>query len=246
MLKYNIFGSKDSQDYDILVFVDSLGTVDENHATVKLNNVILETAMDVAGWPKKPINSNLGILEYSKLIKVFKGTADEVNNSCYYTYHKHKQVHPLMIDGPINRDEFYKQLKLKRCFRFIISFYSRVPEWRKDIREAMKGTFDKRLAMVKKINFTEAIEFPGKKEKREDIYKVLAFQIAQTLSLCEFDYEIYSKEEVIVSFEPLKNFILRQPLTLNDLEYLERLKQELVSFAELEIKEMFNLNEEIL
>lgn len=246
MLKFNIFGSKSSQDYDVLVFVDSLGSIDDNHITVKHNNEILEKLFKDKGWPEKPINSNLGMLDHGKLVKVFKGTSDEVNNSCFYTYKNHDQLHDLMIEGPIDRDEFYKQLKLKRCFRFILSFYSRIPEFRKEIKDALKGTFDKRLEMVKKIDFTKYTEFPGKKEKTEDIYKVLAFQLAQTISLCEFHHEIYSKEEVIIGFSPLENFINRKPITTEDLEYLEWLRTELVSFAELEIKKMLNLNEEIL
>lgn len=35
MIKFQIFGSKSSQDYDVLVFVDKLGTISENHELIK-------------------------------------------------------------------------------------------------------------------------------------------------------------------------------------------------------------------
>lgn len=247
MIKFNIFGSKSSKDYDVLVFTNALGTIDENHATVKKNNETIRQLFLDKGWPVKEINSNLGVLdENGMLSKVFKGTPDEVNNSCYYTYDRHEQMHPLAIKSAIVRTEFYTDLKLKRCFRFIISFYSRIPEWRSSIKEAMRGTFDQRIECVKKIDFRIHTEFPGKKELKEDIYKVLAFQLAQTILLCEHGLEIYSKEEVLEYFEYLENFINRKEISKNDLDYLDCLKNDLIELAEIKIKTMTSLKEEIL
>ena len=33
--KYQIFGSKSSQDYDVMVFVDELSNIDSNHQRIK-------------------------------------------------------------------------------------------------------------------------------------------------------------------------------------------------------------------
>jgi hypothetical protein len=238
MLKYQIFGSKSSQDYDVLVFVDSLGTIQENHEAITILDIELAKILT-----DKPVNANLGILRDGQIVQVFKGYPLEVNNSLYYTYGNHVQVIENQITKPYELTEDIKHYKLKRCFRFILSFYSRVPEMRAGIKEALRGTFDKRLEQLSKIDLTMHKDFPKKNEKVEDIYKVIAFQLAQTY-LMFFNIEIYTKEDAVKHMSFLKPFIYRKEIDESDLQEINVLLMALVNLAEGEIKRMKYLEED--
>jgi hypothetical protein len=181
-----------------------------------------------------------------QIIAVFKGTYDEVNNSVYYTYARHNQFWALKILGPYDRgnSDYFKHLKLKRCYRFLLSFYSRVPELREDIKEALRGDFVKRHEVLSKIRFTTYTEFPKKKDKTEDIYKVIAFQLAQTICLMH-GVEIFSKEGALSFYPQLKNAIWRQPMTKHDYAELDWLLLTLLNIGRQEIPKMKDLNEEV-
>lgn len=242
---YQIFGSESSQDYDVLLIVSELKSIDENHQLIKQWNETLFNQFGANGLMIKKVNCNLGILENGKVVRVFKGTYDEVNNSLYYTYDLHTQSFPNLVTNIYDRsDEFFKHLKLKRCYRFLLSFYSRVPDLREDIKLALKGDFIKRYDTLSKVDFLKHIDFPKKKEKVEDIYKVIAFQLAQTLSLFK-GIEIYTKEDVLFHYPKLRNPILRQPIMTSDLDFLNFLLKELLILGDREAKIMKNLNEEI-
>lgn len=248
---YNIFGSASSKDYDVVFYVEHLGTIDNCHKVVKQYQTILEHVLfDIKKRPRKVINGNLAVLDTMNgtLVKVFKGTPDEVNNSVHNTYHFHTQDCARMISTEIKRggsNEFYTHLKIKRCFRFILSFYSRVATMRSNIKIALKGDINQRIAAVDLINFVFHTEFPDKKELKEDIYKVIAFQLAQTTLLHE-GIQIFTKEEVIHHYPGLKHAILREPLTNVDLRYLTTMLKHLIEIAKTEIPNMQSLNEEIL
>lgn len=243
---FYIFGSKSSVDYDVLLIVDELKTIDENHKLIKEWNEKLEKKFVDAGMVRKKVNCNLAVIENHLIVAVFKGTYDEVNNSVLYTYPLHKQFFALNIRASYDRikSDFFKHLKLKRCYRFLLSFYSRVPELREDIKLALKGDFLKRHEVLSKISFEKYTEFPKKKEKIEDIYKVIAFQLAQTIILFH-GIEIFSKEGVICFFAPLENAILRKPLTKDDLSKLDILLGHLLKIGTNEIPRMKDLHEEI-
>jgi len=233
-------------DYDVLLIVDELKTIDENHKLIKEWNEKLETQFVEAGLERKKVNCNLGVYGMGQIIAVFKGTYDEVNNSVYKTYNRHQQFFTLNIKAPYDRtnSDFFKHLKLKRCYRFLLSFYSRVPELREDIKLALKGDFIKRHEVLSKIRFSTHKEFPKKKEKVIDIYKVIAFQLAQTI--CLFNgVEIFSKEGALSFYPQLANPIWRQPLTEHNYKFLDLLLGELLSIGQQEIPKMKNLNEEL-
>ena len=242
---FYIFGSKSSVDYDVLLIVDELKTIDENHKLIKEWNEKLEKQFVEAGLEHKKVNCNLGVHGIGRISAVFKGTYDEVNNSVFHTYTLHKQFWTLNIRGPYDRvnSDYYKHMKLKRCYRFLLSFYSRVPELREDIKEALRSDFKKRYDVLSEINFHRFKQFPKKKDKIEDIYKVIAFQLAQTIGLFR-GIEIYSKEDAIKHFPNLKKFILRQPFTDVDLSFLNIHLTLLLLIGNDEIPKMKDLNEE--
>lgn len=245
--KFQIFGSKSSQDYDVLVFVDELSNIDSNHKRIKQFNQDIADLFVTLNLPVKKINANLGVLEQGKLVKVFKGTMDEVNNSLLATYDNHYQVHRQHILYMYDRldVDYWKHLKLKRCFRFLLSFFSRVPEFRSEIKLALKGNFALRLEALEKIDFNVYTEFPKKEELKEDIYKVMAFQLAQTLCLFHHNYEIFTKEEAKKFYPKMSELIDRNPLNKIDRMWLDEMVNQLICLGYEEIVKMKDLNEEV-
>lgn len=221
--KFNIFGSKSSQDYDVLVFPNFMGSIAHNAQQCKKYEWVLENFFERHMMPKKKINVNLAFVNDGSIINVHKGTFDEVNNSLLKTYNNHTQFNPIQVKYEYTRTgdgNQYVELKVKRCLRFLISFFSRIEELRPYIKPAMKGNVDERLHALRKINLLRHKDFSGKKEKPEDIYKVIAFQLAQTHLLIQ-GIEIYSKEEAIHHCPEFTNALMRKPLTKEDLEVLQ-------------------------
>lgn len=239
-LPFQIFGSKSSRDYDVIVFVDDIGTIQESHELISKLDKLLAIEL-----PDKPINCNIAVLEDGMIKRVFKGYPLEVNNSAFYTYDNHRQFYANHIKKTYELTEDIKHFKLKRCLRFILSFYSRVPEWRLEIKEAMRGDFKMRLEACRKIDFVLHKEFPKKKDPVEDIYKTFTFQIVQTLALMQ-GIEIYSKEDVIEYWIQLEPLINRKPIDNTDLTRLQNLFNFLLRECELAMPNMKSLTEEIL
>lgn len=226
---FYIFGSEDSQDYDVLVSVDNIPqNIDEAHNICKYYNDKLSSTL----LPGKELNCNLGIFKDGKLIKVFKGTVDELNNVIYYTYDNHKQFYPNPINEPTNRDI---DEKILRVARFIITFYSRT-NLRTQIKAALRGDLKLKLEVLKQINFVDMVDFPGKKEKFEDIYKVIAFQFGQVFSLIDgYESDSYTKNGIIKNYPDLKKFLKRNPLNMSDLEVLNRYLKRFIDLIESKI-----------
>lgn len=210
---FYIFGSENSQDYDVLVSVDEIPqNIDLAHSICKDWNEKLSKILT-----DKPINSNLAIFGDGKILKVFKGTVDELINVLYYTYDNHKQYYPNPIKTPVKRD---LNEKILRVARFIITFYSRT-DLRTDIKTALRGDLRQKLSILKKLDFTKMVSFPGKKEKIEDIYKVIAFQFGQVFSLIDgFESDSYTKNGIIKNYPDLKKILNRSPLNYTDMEIL--------------------------
>lgn len=212
---FYIFGSENSQDYDIIVSVDEIPqNIDAAHNICKYwNEKLSKTLTD------KPLNCNLGVFKDGNLIDVFKGTVDELVNVIYYTYDNHKQFYPNPILKPVVRDV---DEKILRVARFLITFYSRT-HLRTQIKSALRGNLKDKLEVLKLIDYTQMNEFPGKKEKYEDIMKVIAFQFGQVFSLIDgHESESYTKNGIIKNYPDLKNILNRLTLSLDDLQTLNK------------------------
>lgn len=222
---FYIFGSENSQDYDIIVSVDSIPqNIDAAHNICKDWNEKLSKVL-----PDKPLNCNLGVFEDGKLVDVFKGTVDELINVIYYTYDNHKQFYPNPIDKPIDRDV---DEKILRVARFLITFYSRT-DLRPQVKAALRGDLKLKLAVLKQIDFTTMTDFPGKKERLEDIYKVIAFQFGQVFSLIDgHESESYTKNGIMKNYPDLSNFLKRETITQSDLEVLNKYLKRYIELIE--------------
>lgn len=226
--EFYLFGSEDSTDYDVLVSVDSIPVINLAHDIVKYYNDKLSKEI----LTDKELNCNLGVFEGGELVEVFKGTVDELNNVLYYTYDNHKQYFPNPIKSPVVRDI---DEKILRVARFIITFYSRT-DLRTEVKSALRGNLIDKLEVLKKLDFKEMTDFPGKKESYEDIYKVLAFQFGQVFSLidgCEKDS--YTKNGVIKNYPDLRNLLKRGKVSERDLDTLNEYLNRFIELIESKI-----------
>ena len=101
-------------------------------------------------------------------------------------------------------------------------------EVRNTIKKALKtNTLSERLKIFMHIPFGTFVFYPKEKDQTDedvhkthmDIYKTVAFQMAQTSALMDGN-EIYSKEEVVEFYPKLKNFMFRTPDTLDFLSLI--------------------------
>jgi len=229
--KFYVFGSKDSIDYDVLVQVDYIPQdIDKAHNICKDFNTKLSTILI-----GKELNTNLAIFDNGKIVQVFKGTIDELNNVIFYTYHLHNQYHPNPITSPVRRDV---DQKILRVARFILSFYSRT-FLRQEIKNALRNDLTFKLEVLKKIDFITMQDFTGKKERLEDIYKVIAFQFGQVFSLIDgYEKDSYQKDGIILNYADLKKFLKREKLTNSDMEILNSYLARFISLIEARINDI--------
>jgi hypothetical protein len=197
MKKYVTFGSPTSQDCDLMVFVDHLGSIQENKKTV------LELQHELQYYFNKRVNVNIGVLSEGKLEQVFKGTLDEVNNSIFDTYKFHIQHIECPINERMNRDV---NEKILRSVRIILSNISRT-DFRDKVKNALLLDFWDRVSCLEDINFDDIKTH--EKYDLKDVFKTLAFQMGQTQALIN-NIELYTKEGVIEHFPQLSPYIKRE------------------------------------
>lgn len=234
--KFYLFGSENSTDYDVLVEVDTIPqNIDDAHNICKKYNEKLSKILT-----DKELNCNLGVFQNGELVKVFKGTCDELNNVIFYTYKNHNQFYPNPIKHLVERDV---DEKILRVARFLITFYSRT-ELRTQIKSALRGDLKQKLSVLKMLDFTKMREFPGKKEKTEDIYKVIAFQFGQVFSLVDgYEKDSYTKNGISKNYPDLKNLLNRLEPTEGDFKVLNLYLKRFILLIESRIKSGIKLTE---
>lgn len=221
---FQIFGSKSSQDIDVIVFVDTI--IDNPYYALEECKVYNKKIADFLKTEKE-INSNLAIIENGIIKKVLKGTEDEVNNSLIRTYDLHVQYFPNKISSFIQRDI---DLKILRTARVLLSLISRT-EYRPIVKLALQKDFKERVKALYQCDIAKLDKnsLINKNVSWEDFIKVYSFQIGQTLGLLD-GLELYTKEEIIDTYPELKPYILRDISkdlkTLEDwkIKFLDRVK----------------------
>ena len=113
MMKYNIFGSADSLDYDIMVKVDKLPNNKQQCHDLGLS------LMKQIDLKDKPIQLNLCEAPAGKITRVYKGTPDECNNCLIKTYNLHRQYHDRIPEIAYRERDVY--LKVSRCVRILLT-----------------------------------------------------------------------------------------------------------------------------
>jgi hypothetical protein len=161
----------------------------------------------------------LGIIKDYRLIQCYKGTCDEVNNSLLDTYDYHDQVHPQPIIFRLERDV---DLKVLRSVRILLAFLSRTKH-RVAVKKALYSNVHDMINVLRSIDYTTISDLGKRNVNILDYWKIVAFQLAQTLSLME-GIELYTKEGMTRYNYRLYNFINRQQLTSDDLSYINEYK----------------------
>ncbi|MCD0471520.1 hypothetical protein [Flavobacterium sp. JAS] len=222
---YQIFGSENSLDVDLVFFVE------EMPETI-LEKLIISKELSASiksFFPEKEINANLAVCKNDHLVEVYKGTTDELNNALFYTYHFHEQKFENQITKLLVRDI---DLKFLRCTRMILSFVSKT-EYRVLVKKALKGNLDEKIQALETIDLNTITSF-GKGNAKEDILKSIAFQLGQTIALSE-GKELYTKNQIAASFPDLRKYLSREEnVDLNDLQkwlsiFVELLKIRMLS-----------------
>lgn len=196
-----IHGSEDSVDVDTYYWVDELPS----------------TIQECKTWceSREGENANLFTVhtetvneQYSSVVdKVYKGVPDEVNNSLLRTYDLHHQESSLPPGlHYVQRDSFIKYI---RAVRGILSHLSR-SQYRPDIKFALSSNdWHQKLYALRNINLSN-IDFStlNNHMSPEDIKKVIAFQIGQSLGLMD-GFEYYTKGEIADAYPVLRQFLYR-------------------------------------
>ncbi len=204
-LVWNIFGSETSLDCDLLVLVKEKT---KPHESSKLCAKFKE---ELTGKieTKKELNVNLGILgAEGTMAWVYKGSPDETNNGIIDTYMHHEklQQHKCFIRERVKRDI---GLKIIRALRIILSMFTRTDK-RVVVKKALDtNTVGCRLAVLREIK-VEEIKFKNPSDTLENIYKIVAFQIGQTLGLVLESKEFYSKVAIAKQYPELSMFLARE------------------------------------
>ena len=234
MLTRYIHGSSDSTDLDIHYVFPKLPSFRE------CQQFCSENPLE---------NRNIIVIDNGFVTHCFKGTPDEINNGLFITYHLHNQEFPLLVKGMIERDVLIKCVRAVRC---LLSHYSRT-EYRPQVKQALKShSWDEKLTTLKKIDYNNVTDF--KKDTRENVFKIFAFQLGQTLALLD-GIELFTKSDIANHFPTLQPYLYRASIVdPSDLvafihDFVDRLKGLQYTEAEQQVyfpqfQKTINLNKE--
>lgn len=225
--KYYFYGSEDSLDLDVLIEIskEQMPSTQEERKQY-LKQLEIEYNLN---W-----NSNLIVIENSYISDTIypKSWIDSLNNSLFTTYKNHldKQVYELPIKGMVKR---HKLLAIYKTVRTILAVLSR-SHYRTIVKPILNGCHDfyLKLNALKQIDFSTIKQFNQRNMNDVDIWKVLAFYIAQNISLVKYDIEIYEKKILIENHYQLSYFINRKELKPTDFYYLNLYLKELIEMIE--------------
>lgn len=226
---YQLFGSSTSQDYDIIVLVDEIKSIQDNKKTCHFFEQQLQST-----YHDKPLNINIAKVENSIITACFKGLPDELNNSLFLTYDYHEQVFSNHIQKLVQRNV---EAKILRAIRVIVSHLSRT-SYRLAIKHALKSDLKTQLDVLASIDFQKNITF--KKGNPVDIYKSIAFQTGQTLALIH-QVECFSKKEII-QFMKTQNLDFEPYLRRVSKPYFHDLQMGISNLIQLIIEQFAHLN----
>jgi hypothetical protein len=198
---FQTFGSEDSQDIDLVFFLDIMPN---SIADCAAKCALLGEEYKALFNSEKKVNSNLVLIKNGVLLDAFKGNTDELNNALFLTYHLHTQYYPNQIQRLLLRD---LDLKFLRASRSIISLLTKTPQ-RAIMKEALRGGISLKMNTLETIDLC-TVDWSSSKMDSVDVKKMLAFQIGQTLALfC--GKEVYTKRDIGLIFPILNPYLNRE------------------------------------
>ena len=206
-------GSENSLDHDVYIVVPNK----LEHKEAKI------LCKEYSSLNANLITVSNGVVDWS-----YKGTPDECNNSILSTYHLHEQDFDIPVESRIER--FYG-LKMLRSIRGILSHCSRTP-YRAEVKKALRTTDIKyKIEVLKMIDLTTITDY--KKNSVTEVYKFLAFQLGQTLSLLQDNKELFTKNSVASEYTDLAAALQRLP---TDSSILQKYLAEFILIIEDNVK----------
>jgi hypothetical protein len=203
-LPHVLFGSEDSTDYDIMVFVKKIPSIQKCKELCKSYDERFSYY-----YVGRDVNTNLAVIEDGVIVDVYKGFAKECNNMVVDTYNLHYQLHENPVTRLVEVDKDYIDTKVSRTIRIVLSTLSR-SKYRPIIKRALRGNNAERMYALDAIQLFY-IDDVGK-HSSEDVFKTVAFQIGQCLGMLE-GRGLFSKSAVIGQYPKLKPYLDREPDT---------------------------------
>lgn len=194
---YQIFGSKSSEDFDVCFFVEKIGTIEENKR-------LLKDRLDPTINTAKLVNSNLAVIKDGQVSACFKGDSDELNNALFHTYALHQQMHSQQIIRTVERNI---PIKIERCLRTVISYFSRT-DIRPIVKDVLRKGIHEKVQFLDQLNLKKYTDF-GKNGTKIEVYKSISFQLGQTMALLN-NKEVFTKEDIAHNYPQLLSYLFRQ------------------------------------
>lgn len=219
---YYFYGSEDSLDKDVVISIPKgYMPLQQEERKILLKQMELKYGFD---W-----NAILAVIENGQVVDTIypKSWVDTLNNSLFTTYALHEQFFSNPIHGLVPRN---KLLAIYKSVRTVLTLLTRT-HLRPQIRPIINGIhpFELKLAALQHVNWLEFEQFHQKNAKDVDIWKTVAFYIAQNVLLIERDIQIHTKKALINEFPKLDHFIYRKRIDLEDKEYLNTCTQHWIA-----------------
>jgi hypothetical protein len=165
----------------------------------------------------KKLNVNIASLRDGVVREVFKGTADEANNSLFSTYALHEQRFDQQIERAVPRDPGIKNL---RAMRSILSLMSRT-QYRMPIKNALRDSAVEKHSLLKEIRIDCISDIGHKNIEFSDFLKSLAFQMGQSY-LLNTGIEVYTKRDIAEFIPYLRPILERRTLDSRPLDEIRQ------------------------
>lgn len=203
-LTYNIYGSADSTDVDVAIFLNRLPVLTEDRK--RLGSMIKEHLN--CGWNIILAKVENGIIADCTAPKA---SLDSLNNAIFNTYkfHFEYQVGPCEVKQPVDRN---KILAIYKTVRILGTYLTRT-EYRTSIRPTMHFSFSlkEKIENLLRVNINKVTSFNQPNVSDQDVWKTWAFYVVQNIALIQ-NIEIYTKADAVAFMPYIKPFIYREEL----------------------------------
>lgn len=231
---YNFYGSINSIDTDVVVYLDELPehVEERKNLTISIKN---ELGVDWNIIIAKVVDDIIVDCTYPKSFP------SGLNNAVFLTYNIHKQVHPCLVNRLVKRNI---ALSVYRTVHKLQTLLTRT-HYRTDIRPYIHYSIDfsKKIQILKTIDFRTIDKFNQKNMNDIDIWKVLSFELVQNYALLNDGVYIHDKDSAVNYDKNVYNMIYRKTLTNSDKEYINNLVNSYLSLVQTreysQVKEVF-------
>lgn len=244
---FNVFGSDDSIDKDIMVAVNNKISGLQPKELSRIRDLYVIKISELLGISANLIDINLVEVKYNVIVWQDHGTQWETNNALFFTYSLHEQIHPCFISSylvPTNSDI---NKKLHRAVRIILSMYSRSVQYKNVVKHGLQAqiTLRDRMNIIFSIDNTKNTwaEIYNNEMKKATSIKRACYQTLQALC-CLNGLGLYTKSELAKIKPEIRCFLYRETPTPIDNINLNILFSQFVSAIEHRAKDkLINLDE---